>query len=129
MNITVNGTDYKIRFGIGFVRAMDEKYFVKTQTGIKFGMGLETKIPILLGGDPVTLAEFLYEGTCTEEKRPSQEEIDDYLDTVEDMNALFDEVVEELKKQNATKMKTLQFEKDLKETEEKIRKAETVQKK
>lgn len=122
MVITINGNDYKINFGIAFIRKLDEKYFVKNQSGVKFGTGLETKIPMLLTNDVLTLSEFLYTGTCTEEKRPTQKEIDQYVDEVEDIEALFDEVVDELKKHNATKLK-------MKEITEMLEKQEKMMKK
>lgn len=122
MVITINGNDYKINFGIAFIRKLDEKYFVKNQAGVKFGTGLETKIPMLLTNDVLTLSEFLYTGTCTEEKRPTQKEIDQYVDEVEDIEALFDEVVDELKKHNATKLK-------MKEITEMLEKQEKMMKK
>lgn len=117
MVLTINGMDYAVRFGVGFVRKLDEKYFVQNKAGAKFGVGLETKIPMLLTKDAVTLSEFLYEGTCAEEKRPTQEEIDAYIDNAQDVDKLFGEVVGELKKHNATKMKMMEFDEALKAQE------------
>lgn len=105
MLVTINGTEYTVKFGIAFIRQLDEKYFVKNQSGVKFGTGLETKVPMLLTGDAVTLSEFVYMGTCTDEKRPSQKEVDNYVDEAEDIEELFDTVVDELKKHNATRLK------------------------
>ena len=105
MVITISGNDYGVKFGVAFVRQLDEKYFVKSQSGVKFGTGLETKVPMLLTGDAITLSEFLYLGTCTEAKRPTQKEVDNYVDEAEDFVGLFDTVVDELKKHNATRLK------------------------
>lgn len=107
MTITINETDYEVIFGMAFVRALDEKYYVATNNGAKFGAGLETTLPFLLSGDMVTLSDYLYLGTGTEKKRPTQKEIDGYIDQVEDIDALFEEVIQALKKQNATKKKML----------------------
>lgn len=109
MILTINGNDYEIRFGIGFVRALDQEYFVQNDSGAKFGAGLETKIPMLLANDIVTLSDFIYLGTCTESKRPTRDEVDDFIDQVEDIEGLFNEVAEELKKHNATKMRMKYF--------------------
>ncbi|WP_418471725.1 tail assembly chaperone [Eubacterium sp.] len=89
MVLNINGNDYEVHFGIGFVRKLDEKYFVTNQSGVKFGTGLETKIPMLLANDTVTLSEFLYEGTCTEKKRPTQKDVDMYIDQAEDIGTSF----------------------------------------
>lgn len=118
MVITINGTDYPITFGVGFLRALDEKYYTETKTGVKFGMGLEVKLPMLLANDVITLSEFLYLGTCAEKKRPSPNEVDEYIDTVNDIEHLFEEVVDELKKHNATKLAVTKMLTDLKEAEE-----------
>ena len=120
MVINIKNNDYEVRFGIAFVRALDEKYYVQSKTGIKFGTGMETRIPLLLTYDPITLSEFLYLGTCTEKKRPSQMDVDAYVDQVEDIDALFDEVIQELKKQNATKKKMETLAADLAEESESL---------
>ena len=118
MVLNINGTDYELKFGIRFVRELDKRYFTTGQNGYKFGIGVEIKIPMLLTGDVVTLAEFIHLGTVSEKKRPSVQEIDEFVDNAEDIETIFDEVIEELKKQNATKMKMVEFERVLKaETE------------
>lgn len=117
MNININNKNHKIIFGVGFVRTLDEKYFITNKAGIKFGVGLSQRIPALLTHNPVALSEFLYEGTCTEDERPTQKEIDAYIDNCEDIEALFDEVISELKKSNATKNETLEAIKAVAEAE------------
>lgn len=128
MVITINGIEYTVKFGVGFIRSLDKKYYTETKTGVRFGMGLEVKLPMLLANDVITLSEFLFEGTCAEEKRPSQKEVDDYIDKVDDIEHLFEEVVGELKKHNATKMATEKLLKELqvaKEAEEEMKKKTT----
>lgn len=120
MVLTINGTDHELNFGVRFVRELDKKYYVESQGGIKFGTGIETRVPMLLTGDAVTLAEFIYTALATDsKKKPTMQDIDNYVDHVEDIEALFDEVIEELKKQNATKMKMKEFTDRLKQEEKK----------
>ena len=114
MVININGKEYEIRFGIGFVRSLDKKYFTKGVAGTEFGVGLETRIPMLLAGDAVVLSELLYEGTCHLKSRPSTKDVDEYIDSVDDIDAFFDDVLEELKKQNATRKKVTAIENDWK---------------
>jgi len=102
MQLTINGKEYDLNFGIGFLRELDKKYFIE-RNGAKFGNSMEMKIPMLLAKDTVTLADVLYVATCALKKRPSQIDIDAFIDSVEDIEAIFDEVIEELKKSNATK--------------------------
>ncbi len=113
MVMTINGQDYPVRFGIGFVRELDKKYFVESKSGVKFGYGLETEVPMLLTNDVITLAEVLYLSTCTEEKRPTQAEVDEYIDGVDDIEALFAETLGELKKHNATRLVVARITEDL----------------
>jgi Phage protein. len=119
MILKIKDTEYRVKFGIGFVRKLDEKYYVQNNTSVKFGLGVETQVPKLLTGDPVALSEFLYLGTCAEEKRPSQADVDEYLDDAENIDVLFDEVIEELRRSNATRAKLGELEANLKEEEEK----------
>ena len=112
MVLQIKGTDYKVTFGIGFLRELDKKYCIE-RSGMKFGASMDYKIPLILAGDVVTLSDVLYTATCTEDKRPSQKDVDEYIDGVEDIGALFDEVVEELKKSNATKIPVTRIQKAL----------------
>lgn len=118
MIIKINETDYRVSFGVGFIRELDKKYYTEAKTGVRFGMGLEVKMPMLLSDDVITLSEFLYDGTCTEEKRPTQKEIDKYIDSVDDIEHLFEEVVDELKKHNATKLAVKRIQEELKAQKE-----------
>ena len=118
MTLNINGKECELNFGIGFIRDLDKKYFLPSNSGAKFGNGLEVKVPMLLTGDVVTLAEFIHMGTARMEKeRPTVQEIDDYIDSTEDIEGLFDEVVSELKKSNACKIKVRYMEERLKEAE------------
>lgn len=118
MTLDINGKECELNFGIGFIRDLDKKYFVQSKSGMKFGNGLEIKVPLLLVGDVVTLAEFIHMGAARMDKRrPSMQEIDDFVDGVEDIDAVFSEVIDELKKSNACKRKFQDMEKELKEVE------------
>ncbi len=130
MILKINGTDYRVKFGVGFVRELDKKYYTENKTGtVKFGLGLETQVPILLSGDLVALSEFLFLGTCTEENMPAQREVDDYIDQLGDVDSLFHEVLEELKASNATRIKVGELEKALKAEEEALKAKEETPKK
>lgn len=113
MVLTINEKEYNIKFGVKFVRKMDEKYYISSD-GVKYGMALEKKLPTLFSGDAVTLSEVIYEGTCAEPKRPTKDEIDNFIDEHDDIEGLFEEVLEELKNSNATKVAITKTEKVLK---------------
>lgn len=105
MNIEINGTDYEVRFGIAFVRALDERYHTDGKNGSTFGLGLESTLPFVLTGDAVKLSEVIHTGTAHLKKRPTTAQVDDYVDSHENIDELFAEVIDELKKQNATRKK------------------------
>lgn len=130
MVLKINGRECPLNFGIGFIRELDKKYYVQAQSGNKFGNGLETRVPYLLTGDVIALSEFIYMGTARMEAgRPSAQDVDEYIDTVDDIEKLFDTVVDELKKSNACKMKVQDLLKSLEEVEKSLKAAKNLNKK
>lgn len=105
MELTIENKTYNFRFGIGFVRYLDGKSSIE-QNGVQFGIGLETLIPNLLTGNTVTLSDCLFAANRAENPRVTQEQLDNYIDNENtDIDSLFDDVLKELKKSNATKKK------------------------
>lgn len=121
MVMEIKGTEYEVRFGIKFIRELDKKYEIEREN-MKFGAGLEMIVPLLLGYDATKLSEVLYLSTCTEKKRPNQESVDEYVENHEDIEKLFEEVMDELKNSNATRLKV----KDLMEGLEELENGKTV---
>ena len=138
MELTIENKTYNFRFGIGFVRYLDGKSSIEQngvqfgigfvryldgkssieQNGVQFGIGLETLIPNLLTGNTVTLSDCLFVANRTENPRVTQEQLDNYIDNENtDIDGLFDDVLKELKKSNATKKKAKML---MKEYEEKM---------
>ncbi|KRN77266.1 tail assembly chaperone [Weissella minor] len=105
MELTINGKTYTFKFGIKFLKALDEVYFVDAN-GVKFGAGLEVGLAQLTGTrNPVALAEFLLAANKTESPRLGETTLDDYLETDADIDALIDETIKELTESNVTKGK------------------------
>lgn len=109
MKIKINEVEYTLKFGLKFIRELDEKYYFE-RNGAKFGATLEDRIPLIFAQDPVTLSEFLYSATSTQESRPTRDEVDAYIEECEDIEKLFDEVLSELKNSNVTKSRMKQME-------------------
>lgn len=112
MIIAIKDKKYDVHFGIKFIRELDKKNFLEAD-GAKFGAGLELKASSLYTYDTAALSEILYVGTCLNKSRPSVEDIDTYIENHEDLEGLFCEVISELKKGNATRLKMEQMEKNL----------------
>ena len=100
MQLTIDGKKYDFKFGVGFVRKLDENYGIK-QNGIAFGFGLARVIPGLNSYDPAVLAEVLQ---CASKQAINLTKLDDYLDDCSDLEKVFDTVLEEMSKANAVKL-------------------------
>lgn len=102
MILNVLGTDVTFKFGIGFIRKVDEN--AEGNEG-KFGFGLDLLLPALLAGSPVTLQKVLQyaqEGG----KKISQAQWDEYFDSEDfDFQSVLKEVTSEIEKGNLTSQK------------------------
>lgn len=110
MQIKVNGKDVNLNFGVRFIRELDQKAgLTLTVQGIKqnFGMALTKVIPALQSYDVAVLADLLYCAAWDNQKRPSLNDIDAFLDDKNtDIDKLFDDVQKELKSSNAARTAT-----------------------
>lgn len=108
MQISINGKDYDLNFGVRFVRELDRVAGLKASRGgieQSFGMGITINLPALEQYDPAILSDVLYCATWDNKKRPSQKDIDDFIDEEStDLDKLFNEVIENMSKTNAVKV-------------------------
>ncbi|HJA24231.1 MAG TPA: tail assembly chaperone [Candidatus Limosilactobacillus intestinavium] len=108
MQIKIKNKNYDLNFGVRFVRELDKLAGMKVkQNGIEqsFGMGITMTMPSLRQYDPATLATVLYCATWDNAKRPSLNDIDDFIDDSDtDLIKLFDNVLTEMNKANAVKV-------------------------
>ena len=102
MQLKINDKTYNIKFGVKFVRALDKAYPIEQQ-GLKFGMALSAKIPELYAKNIASLADIIYYGTVTESPRPSLTDVETFVEECEDLERLFDDVLQELSESNAGK--------------------------
>lgn len=115
MLVTINSEEIELNFGIRFVRELDKKHNIVADGGKQIGMGLEELIPQLILGSIDALEEIIYTAMWGEKKKPTHDEMDDYMDSVEDIDSLFENVMNELKNQNATKKRALALVADIEE--------------
>ncbi|MCD8208545.1 MAG: tail assembly chaperone [Bacteroidales bacterium] len=125
MTITVNDKELELNFGIEFVHRLDavgaEKMGKDVADNVGFGCGLTYCVPYILAGDYYILAVLLYTATWQMTKnRPKLVDIENYLDTVEDLDGFRDEVIEELKKSGACARMTNEMIKQMEETQAKV---------
>lgn len=79
MNITINEKDYELKFGLKFINQLD-KIYTQELSGIKFGMGVEMMNTYLNMKHPQALANIIKAGTSHLSSKPSNKEIEDYLE-------------------------------------------------
>lgn len=107
MKLTINEKEYNFKFGIGFVNELDKKANI-SQNGTKFGLGLETLTAKLKTWDVLALADALILANQTEDPKISLRELDEYIENPEtDIEQLFEDVIEGLKKSNVTRNKVV----------------------
>lgn len=107
MELKINNKETEVIFGMAFNRAADELFNVQNK-GVKVGLGVENLLTGIISGNSQSLATTIYLGTAHLRKgRPSGHQVDLYVEECDDIDGLFDEVLEEFKKSNATKKKTL----------------------
>lgn len=109
LELTIKDNVYQFNFGMGFMREINVK--VKRSApdapDVKEDIGLQMAIAGLIDKDPVTLVDVLDIANKGRTPRVKRSDLDDYIDDDEtDIDELFDEVMHELKKRNATKAKT-----------------------
>lgn len=100
MQVTIKEKSYNVNFGIRFIRELDKKH----SDGQQYSAALQTMVGRIYVGDTIALQEVIY--TAIEGKKPTQDDMDYLIDSCEDIDALKDEVIEELKKSNASRLQT-----------------------
>lgn len=102
MQLTINGKDVQLNFGVGFVRELDRYYGLSNQAGFNLGLGLTKAIPGLKSYDASVLSEVIQ---CAAELNVSLADVDALIDNPKtNVEKLFDEVLKNLEKANAVKL-------------------------
>ena len=100
--LTICGQPYSFNFGLGFVKEID-KTATMENNGYKRNIGLQTRLAELLDGDIVALADVLLLGNKGQSPRLTYAVLEKHIDDPEtDIDALFDEVLDFLRKTNAS---------------------------
>lgn len=105
-NLEIEGKVVELKFGLNFIRHFDNKYQV-TQNGLKFGQGIDMVASLLVSSDPLILIDVIKAGTENSTAKPTQREIETFLESQEDLEWLFDGFLERLKTNALTKVKVL----------------------
>ena len=107
MELQVKGQVYQFKFGFGFMREIDKQQTVKAPNGTQQNIGFQTAVGGILDGDAQALEDVLL-ANKGQEPRLTADVLEEYIEDEEtDVDALFDGVIDFLKKSNVSKKKTL----------------------
>ena len=118
MELTINGKVYEFNFGMRFLREVNKKATVQVDgvKGAEKNVGLRMAVAGIVDGDMETLVDVLDLANKGREPRVTREVLDNYIDDPDtDIDKLFEDVMDFLKKTNATRKTTVAF---LEEVEE-----------
>lgn len=123
MQLTINGTDYELNFGLRFCREIS-KDKQQSKYGVDLRIGIENAVTNLYTGDVLILPDLVKAATSHLKKKPSDKDIEDFLDTYDDLGGLCDDFLSQLLEQSATKKKASEVYNSLKKEKEKEKKEE-----
>ena len=111
MEIKINGKEYELNFGVKFVRLLDKKMpitmNVRGMGEQPFGMAMTRIVPGLKTFDTAILSDVLYYALWKAKPRPSQDDVDAFIDDDEtDIEKLFADVIDAMSKSNSVKLAT-----------------------
>lgn len=112
LELTINGTVYQFKFGMGFMRTINKKIGkpVDGLPDVKENVGLQYYVSELLVGDTEALEMILDAANNGMKPRVTTQLLDEYIDDEDtDIDDLFKEVIDFLKKGNATKKTVVPF--------------------
>ena len=104
--LTINGQVYAFNFGMGFMREINKKIGVPVDglPDVKKNVGLQYAVAGIIDGDIEALAEALDVANKGNSPRVTKALLDSYIDDTEtDIDKLFEDVLDFLKRANATK--------------------------
>ena len=104
--LEINGTQYPINFGIGFLKTINrqKQTQVANMDGVKKNIGLLYSAASIMDGDVEELINVILLGNQTEQPRLERKTLETYIDDPEtDIDGLFDTVIDFLSNANACK--------------------------
>lgn len=125
--LTINGNVYPFNFGMGFMREVNKKISTPVEglSDVKKNIGLQYMIASVIDGDLEALVDILIAANSGRNPRITREILDAYIDDeTTDIDALFAEVLDFLKRANATKKTVANLEAALEEQKAKAKAAQ-----
>lgn len=102
MLLNIGNKETELNFGIRFIYELNKKY-KRVENGIEIGFGLPTVYIKLEVGDLTALVDIIYSATRNSKHKPSEAQIETFIDEYSDIDALIAEIYDEMAESNATK--------------------------
>ena len=103
--LIIKGTVYQFAFNMGFLRRVNKTMGMPVDgvPNAKKNVGLQYLIAGVMDGELESLVEILEAANVGQEPRATRDIIDAYIDECEDIDGLFEMVLDFLEQSNATK--------------------------
>ena len=104
MEIEVNGEIYQLVAGFGFLHEVNKKLAIDVQsTGTKKEIGLKYMVASIIDGDIDALADCIFYMNVGQTPRLKKVDVENYLEEVDDIDKVFEDVINFLSQANACK--------------------------
>lgn len=104
MEIEVNGEIYQLVAGFGFLHEVNKKVTVDVpNTGKKKEVGLKFMVASIIDGDIDALADCIFCMNVGQTPRLKKADVENYLEDVDDIDKVFEDVINFLSQANACK--------------------------
>ena len=104
MEIEVNGEIYQLVAGFGFLHEVNKKLSIDVpNTGTKKEVGLKYMVASIIDGDIDALADCIFYMNIGQSPRLKKAQVESYLEDVEDIDKVFEDVINFLSQGNACK--------------------------
>lgn len=112
MNVKIGGREYELRFSLDAINYLDHVYTIDAN-GVKIGDGIQELTVYLNLRNPTALYHAIKAGTIREKQKPSNEEIETFLEEAGEnggLEKLADDFLSLLRRQPLTKAAVKAFE-------------------
>ena len=110
MEIEVNGEIYKLVAGFGFLHEVNKKLAVDVKSaGTKKEIGLKYMVASIIDGDIDALVDCIFYMNSGQTPRLKKQQIQSYLEDVEDIDKVFEDVINFLSHANVCRKEVMQL--------------------
>lgn len=110
MEIEVNGEIYKLVAGFGFLHEVNKKVTVDVPNiGNKKEVGLKFMVASIIDGDIDALVDCIFYMNSGQTPRLKKQQIESYLEDVEDIDKVFEDVINFLSHANVCRKEVMQL--------------------